>query len=113
MCSVLYGWANDILRHDTAERSFILVFMNLVAQSTTAWTGILAFPTKEGPRFLKGWTFAAVCSALLVAFTNVVIGPLAKRLETKYANNAEIDAISEQNSTKAVEQFAILPDTKI
>ncbi|KAF4633998.1 hypothetical protein G7Y89_g4117 [Cudoniella acicularis] len=51
MSSVLYGWANDILRHDANERSFTLTFMNLVAQSTTAWTGILAFPTTEGPSF--------------------------------------------------------------
>ena len=38
MSSVLYGWSNDILRHDTFERSFTLVFMNLISQSTTAWT---------------------------------------------------------------------------
>lgn len=84
MSSVLYGWSNDILRHNAAERSFILVFMNLVAQSTTAWTGVLVFKTVEAPRFLKGWTFCAVCSFLLVAFTYGVIAPLARREERKY-----------------------------
>jgi hypothetical protein len=115
MSSVLYGWANDILRHNTAERSFVLVFMNLVAQSTTAWTGILAFPTKEGPRFLKGWTFAAVCSSLLVAFTYAVIGPLAKKLERKYASDDESveDVVSVQDSTKTVEQISAVPETKV
>ena len=69
MSSVLYGWSNEILRHNAAERSFTLVFMNLIAQSTTAWTGVLVFKTVEAPRFLKGWTFCAVCSFLLVVFT--------------------------------------------
>ncbi|TVY41150.1 putative transporter [Lachnellula subtilissima] len=81
MSSVLYGWANDILRHDATERSVILTFMNLFAQSTTAWTGVLVFPTTEGPRFLKGWTFCAVNSFLLVVFTYAVIGPMARRQE--------------------------------
>jgi hypothetical protein len=114
MSSVLYGWANDILRHNTAERSFIIVFMNLVAQSTTAWTGILAFPTKEGPRFLKGWTFCAVCSVLLVVFTYAVIGPLAKKLDRKHENDAESteDVVSEQSSAKAAEQVIVSPDMK-
>jgi hypothetical protein len=81
---VLYGWANDILRHNATERSVIIVFMNLFAQSTTAWTGILVFPTVEAPRFLKGWTFCAVNSFVLILFTYAVIRPLARREERKY-----------------------------
>lgn len=84
MSSVLYGWCNDILRHNATERSFIIVFINLFAQSTTAWTGILTFPTTEGPRFLKGWTFCAVNSFVIIVFTWVVIRPLARREERKY-----------------------------
>ncbi|KAN0114445.1 MFS general substrate transporter [Hyaloscypha variabilis] len=87
MSSVLYGWANDILRHDATERSIIIVFMNLFAQSTTAWTGILVFPTVEAPRFLKGWTFCAVNSFVLIVFTYAVIRPLARREEKKYEND--------------------------
>jgi len=83
MSSVLYGWANDILRHDATERSVILTFMNLFAQSTTAWTGVLVFPTKEGPRFFKGWTFCGVNSFLLIVFTYAAIGPMARRQERK------------------------------
>jgi hypothetical protein len=83
MSSVLYGWANDILRHNATERSVIIVFMNLFAQSTTAWTGILVFPTVEAPRFLKGWTFCAVNSFVLILFTYAVVRPLARREERK------------------------------
>ncbi|RDW64660.1 retrograde regulation protein 2-1 [Coleophoma cylindrospora] len=90
MSSVLYGWANNILRHNTRERSVILCFMNLFAQSTTAWTGILVFPTVEGPRFLKGWTFCAVNSFVLVIFTYAVVRPMARREERKMAPSPEI-----------------------
>lgn len=86
MSSVLYGWSNEILRHNAAERSFTLVFMNLIAQSTTAWTGVLVFKTVEAPRFLKGWTFCAVCSFLLVVFTYAVVGPLARREERNFSS---------------------------
>ena len=89
MSSVLYGWLNHIMRHDTAERSVVLVFVNLVAQSTTAWTGVLVFKTSEGPRFLKGTIFCAVCSFLLVVFTYAVIGPLARREEKKFEEEVE------------------------
>lgn len=89
--SVLYGWANEILRHNATERSFIIVFMNLFAQSTTAWTGILVFPTTEAPRFLRGWTFCAVNSFLLILFTYVVIGPLARREEKKFFDFVDDD----------------------
>lgn len=85
MSSVLYGWTNDILRHDAAERAIGIVFINLISQSTTAWTGVLAFPTVEGPRYFKGNVFVAICSGLLIAFTYAVVGPMAKREEKRWA----------------------------
>jgi hypothetical protein len=83
MSSVLYGWANDILRHDSTQRSITIVFMNLVAQSTTAWTHILVFKTSEGPRFLKGYTFCATNSFALVLFTIFVVRRFARSQEKK------------------------------
>ena len=105
MSSVLYGWANSILRHNTQERSVILVFMNLFAQSTTAWTGVLVFKTVEAPRFLKGWTFCAVNSFLIIVFTYAVVRPLARREEKKFSSESEDvgelgDPGSENNTTK-------------
>lgn len=81
MSSVLYGWANDILRHNTQERSFTLVFMNLIAQSTTAWTPLLVFKTSEGPRWLKGWIYSATMAFLLVVWTYAVIRTFSRRQE--------------------------------
>ena len=72
MSSTLYGWSNDILKHDVDARAFTLIFMNSVAQSTTAWTPLLVFKTVEGPRFRKGHAFAAANAVALILFTPVV-----------------------------------------
>jgi len=107
MSSVLYGWANDILRHDSAQRSVIIVFMNLFAQSTTAWTGPLVFPTVEAPRFLKGFTFCATNSFLIIIFTFVVIRPLARREAKKHLGDEQsiedeqVSISEKEGSTKA------------
>lgn len=81
MSSVLYGWINDLLRHDAQERAIVLVVANMVAQSTTAWTPLLVFKTFEGPRWLKGWSFAATSAALTIIWTVVVIRPLSRKQE--------------------------------
>lgn len=118
MSSVLYGWSNDILRHNTAERSFILVFMNLIAQSTTAWTSILVFETVEAPRFLKGWTFCATCSFFLILYTYFVIEPLAKKEERKYKEPSgegildHKESGSEVGSGKKPEDVNVAPQVK-
>ncbi|EXJ87394.1 hypothetical protein A1O3_04353 [Capronia epimyces CBS 606.96] len=82
--SVLYGWTNDILRHDNQRRALTLVLMNAVAQSTTGWTPLLVWKTVEAPQFLKGYTFTAVDSFCLICFTWVVFF-LHRRSERKYA----------------------------
>jgi sugar phosphate permease len=76
MSSVLYGWINAQLAYSPAERSVALVFANALAQSTTAWTPLLVFKTKEAPRFKKGWPFVlanAVCLIILAHIINFYI----------------------------------------
>ncbi|KFY51355.1 hypothetical protein V496_08855 [Pseudogymnoascus sp. VKM F-4515 (FW-2607)] len=108
MSSVLYGWANDMLRHDARERSVVIVFMNLIAQSTTAWTSVLVFPTVEAPRFLKGFTFCATNSFVLVLFTYLVVRPYSKALERKLESDtdSEVSApeFEESGSGKSMER---------
>lgn len=72
MSSVLYGWANDILRQDPDVRSFMLIAMNSISQSTTAWTPLLVYKTVEAPQFRKGYSFTAACSVCLIAMTWVI-----------------------------------------
>jgi len=66
LSSSLYGWVNNILRDSPETRSFTLVFINIIAQSSTAWTNILTYPTVEAPRFLKGFAFSFSMSTSLI-----------------------------------------------
>jgi hypothetical protein len=72
MSSVLYGWANDILKHEASERSFALIAINSIAQSTTAWTPLLTYKTVEAPRFPKGYPFSLDNAIALILMTLVV-----------------------------------------
>lgn len=117
MSSVLYGWANDMLRHNATERSIVIVFMNLIAQSTTAWTSVLVFPTVEAPRFLKGFTFCAVNSVLLVLFTYLVVRPYSQALESKYESDGESEVsapeFEESGSGKSVERGTTIKEATV
>lgn len=72
MSSVLYGWVNHQLRGSPGERAFVLVLINTVAQSTTAWTPVLVFPTVEAPRFTKGYSFVLANSICLIVLAHVI-----------------------------------------
>lgn len=69
LSSVFHGWVNNLLRDSPEERSFTLVFINLLSQSSTAWTPLLTFPTVESPRYRKGFSFCLGCAVLLIVFT--------------------------------------------
>lgn len=106
MSSVLYSWVNTICRGNTQERSIILVIVNLVAQSSTAWTSVLVFKTVEAPRFVKGWTFCGVCAFLCIVFTVFVIRPLSARVERELAlrdgsADSEVSSFGEHVDSKA------------
>ncbi|KAK3951347.1 luciferase-like domain-containing protein [Pseudoneurospora amorphoporcata] len=76
MSAVLYGWVNAVMGKSSAERSFAIVLLNTVAQSTTAWTQLLTFPTTEAPQFRKGYSFVlanAVCLIITAQCLNVAL----------------------------------------
>lgn len=70
--SVLYGWANVILRDSIEERAMTLILMTAIATSTNAWIPLLVYPTVEAPRFPKGYPYSAAMVVLLVAMTQVI-----------------------------------------
>jgi MFS transporter, ACS family, DAL5 transporter family protein len=72
MSSVFHGWVNTQLRASPAERSFTLVLINAISQSSTAWTPLLVFKTVEAPRYPKGFAFTLGCSILLVIATHAL-----------------------------------------
>lgn len=68
LSSVFHGWVNNLLRDSPEERSFTLVLINAISQSSTAWTPLLVFPTVEAPRYPKGFAFCfSMALALIVA----------------------------------------------
>ncbi|KAH7041616.1 vitamin H transporter [Microdochium trichocladiopsis] len=72
LSSVLHGWVNTILRDSPEERSFTLVLITIIAQSSTAWTPLLTFPTVEAPQYPKGYSFCLGCAVALIAATHVL-----------------------------------------
>ncbi|KAG9769163.1 MFS general substrate transporter, partial [Aureobasidium melanogenum] len=79
MSSVLYGWVNSQMRYSPAERSFVLVLINAVSQSTTAWTPLLVFKTVEAPRFTKGYSFVLANAICLIILAHVISFHLKRR----------------------------------
>ncbi|KAH8681872.1 vitamin H transporter [Xylariales sp. PMI_506] len=72
LSSVLHGWVNNILRDSPETRSFTLVLINIIAQSSTAWLGILTYPTVEAPRYLKGFAFSFSCATSLIIGAHIL-----------------------------------------
>lgn len=96
--SLFYGWFNEILRRDSLGRSATLMLSYMIAQSSTAGTSVAVFPTSQGPRFLRGWTFAGAMSVVFIVYTWGVVLPLSLKEEKKYArkdsaNSADVEQI--------------------
>ncbi|KAL4871858.1 hypothetical protein BDV12DRAFT_194006 [Aspergillus spectabilis] len=100
MSSVLYGWANDILRHNPQQRAIILVVMNTLPTSIRAWIGLFVFKTVEAPRFTKGYSFCLANSVVLIGWT-VIVKYLYEKEETRVRESA--------TPTDEVEQVTHIP----
>ncbi|KAA8566176.1 hypothetical protein MFRU_056g00340 [Monilinia fructicola] len=86
MSSVLHGWVNTQLRSSPAERSFTLVLITVISQSTTAWTPLLVYPTVEAPRYPKGFAFT-LGSAILLIISTHLLHLYVRRKEPKQENS--------------------------
>ena len=94
LSSVLHGWVNNILRDSPEMRSFTLVFINIMAQSSTAWTGILAYPTIEAPRYHKGYAFSFSMSTSLIIGVHLLNRYLKRRNHprtSQFSSTVDID----------------------
>ncbi|CAH2354621.1 probable transporter Seo1p [[Candida] railenensis] len=89
MAPVLYSWQNDICRKDVRKRSVILVVMNILAQTSTAFISVLVWKTVEAPEYFKGFTFTASSALALSVWTFVVLW-YYKRDEKKSASERGI-----------------------
>ncbi|KAH7094289.1 major facilitator superfamily transporter [Paraphoma chrysanthemicola] len=98
LSSVFHGWVNNLLRDSPEERSFTLVLINLLSQSSTAWTPLLTFPTVEAPRYRKGYSFCLGCALGLILFTWIMHFYL-KRDKRQKEGPADIETEHADNNT--------------
>lgn len=104
LSSVFHGWVNNLLRDSPEERSFTLVLINLLSQSSTAWTPLLTYPTVEAPRYRKGYSFCLGCAIALIMFTWIMHYFLKrdKRLDEKHID-AETSVVKTAASASRTE----------
>lgn len=102
MAPVLYSWQNDICRRDAQKRAVILVFMNMLAQASTAWMAVIVWRTVEAPRYLKGYSFTASSAFCLCVWTIVVLW-FYKRQERSYARQNGIVLYNSKTDPEPVE----------
>ncbi|KAJ4174733.1 MFS transporter (Seo1) [Fusarium falciforme] len=102
MAPALHGWVNTQLRTSPAERSFALVLITAIAQSSTAWTPLLVYKTVEAPHFIKGFSFSLGCSVALVIATHLLNQYLKRRDPQTVDPAAQV----------AVEEAAVSPALK-
>ncbi|KAK8195419.1 major facilitator superfamily transporter [Phyllosticta capitalensis] len=99
MSSVFHGWVNTQLRSSPAERSFTLVLINAIAQSSTAWTPLLVLPTVEAPRYPKGYAFC-LGSAILLIISTHLLRLYVKRKDPQVENSTEfLESEAEDNTS--------------
>ncbi|KAL4928751.1 uncharacterized protein BDV17DRAFT_291382 [Aspergillus undulatus] len=106
MSSVLYGRVNEQLRYSPVERSMMLVILNTIAQSTTAWTPLLVFKTVEGPRFTKGYPFVLANAICLTALAHIIKYYIARQ-DTREAAQHAANA-SDSDDTRDPESSAVI-----
>ncbi|KIW13469.1 hypothetical protein PV08_08657 [Exophiala spinifera] len=107
MSSVLYGWVNTQLRYSPAQRAFVLVLINAVSQSTTAWTPLLVFKTVEGPRFTKGYSYVLANSICLIATAHIIKVYVGRRTRTVEGATKLSDGDSQHQVVGGVEEETI------
>jgi len=112
MSSVLYGWINSQLRASPGERSFALVLMNAVSQSTTAWTAILVYPTVEAPRFTKGYAFTLANAVCLIVLAQLMRAWLKKEDGKPKLPDSETGSVSGGEITPGSGGTSVVGDEK-
>lgn len=73
MSPINYSVANLACADDAEERAFVISSMLAFSTAFSAWVSILAFPTVEAPRFLKGYTMEAVLQVTYILWTALII----------------------------------------
>ncbi|CAH6722019.1 probable transporter Seo1p [[Candida] jaroonii] len=84
---VVYSWQGDICRRDQRKRSIVLIIINAIAQSTTAFMAVIVWKTVDAPTYFKGFTFTACSAATLILWTFGVLYLYKRNEKSKAIEN--------------------------
>ncbi|KAF3760952.1 hypothetical protein M406DRAFT_73409 [Cryphonectria parasitica EP155] len=105
--SVLYGWANAILRDNIEERALTLTLMTAVGTATNAFVPNLTYPTVEAPRYPKGYVFSAVMVVCLVIMTwimSLLFGENGDKRQKQVSGTEEVEALPSDSDLHRINQ---------
>ncbi|CAM1505881.1 Fc.00g115180.m01.CDS01 [Cosmosporella sp. VM-42] len=105
--SVLYGWANIILKNNIEERALTLILMTAIATSFNAWVPLLVYPTVEAPRFPKGFKYSAVAVVFLVLMTQVIRALFGSNGEKNRFATHQVRAIEDEERSTTPDSQAL------
>lgn len=80
----LWSFINDFLRFDPQIKAVTWIAIYSISQSTYAWIPTLAWPTKDSPRFKRGYIVSIVFGTIYMLWTFVVLF-FYKKNEKKHA----------------------------
>jgi ACS family pantothenate transporter-like MFS transporter len=69
--TVMFAWANDVLRNDDAKRAVVLASMNMFAQAFYMFWSILFYNAEQAPDWFEGNIAMIVMGVFLFATTMV------------------------------------------
>jgi hypothetical protein len=70
---VNYSIANLACAGDAEERAFVISSMLAIGTAFNAWVPMLAFPTKQAPRYFKDYVLEVVLQVVYFSWTVVVM----------------------------------------
>ncbi len=66
------SWANEICTANAEECALVIGIMNSMGYAFNAWLPLLTYPTKEAPRFKKGFIWSTPAYVALSGITGLV-----------------------------------------
>ncbi|KAJ4186459.1 MFS transporter (Seo1) [Fusarium falciforme] len=95
--TVVFSWVNHVMRHSPAQRSITLIIGAAWAQSSTAWVGLLTYPTVEAPRYTKGFSFGIGMSVALILLSHPLSWWMDSREKRGIDGGSTIESLDQSN----------------
>ena len=88
---VNYSIANLACAADAEERAFVISSMLAIGTAFNSWVPLSAFPTKQAPRYFRGYVLEVVLQVAYFSWTIVVMLFVNKQNKAKEVADGETD----------------------